>query len=554
MNKVNENIISTSQKESLIKNEENLDSLEIIKNNSESEISSDSESNDENSLDFEEEDIIKKTNKNKEMELKDFFNQNRQYFIMTEGGTPIYSRYSDEMKICGLLATFSAIITKFTIFNKYKDNIEKLNYICNGKSIIVFLKEGKLFLIAVSQSNDSISLLYSQLKLLYYQLLSIITKPGIPNLEEKPSNFNFILEKKMYLFEQIIEYSSHSLTSLIDCYQILPIENRNKFYEIISKNKNEFVLCCLFDNFANKLISLCKASFINFTFSDIVLIQNLIMFNNSIKNFEIFENLCIPGISDQGPLQIYSNFNFDNVGIVFICENDTEEIKKKYQVLSKKIYEEIKLSNSLIQSLKNHSNSFFDCNKEDNELDNFKLKSIFIHYNEENRLSKSLEKAELKNNDLGINLLKNNNSFNSIKRHTTQTIDISGYKVININNINNINNCFSVLKYSLIINIFLNQFFTINISSYNKITAQEKYIYKVYTKLFDLYKCQEKNEKNFHHFEKDNSYNHIIYVQNHLIIIATFNIFKTYEEILNNIKKIIKIISNNENYYFIQIK
>ena len=31
MTKVNENIISTSQKESLIKNEENLDSLEIKK-------------------------------------------------------------------------------------------------------------------------------------------------------------------------------------------------------------------------------------------------------------------------------------------------------------------------------------------------------------------------------------------------------------------------------------------------------------------------------------------------------------------------------------------
>ena len=84
MNKVNENIISTSQKESLIKNEENLDSLEIIKKNSESEISNNSESNDENSLDFEEEDIIKKTNKNKEIEMKDFINQHRQYIIMTE--------------------------------------------------------------------------------------------------------------------------------------------------------------------------------------------------------------------------------------------------------------------------------------------------------------------------------------------------------------------------------------------------------------------------------------------------------------------------------------
>jgi len=572
MNNDKEIISTNSNDQHLINNSlsENIQNSNSFLKSSDSEKSSndDSITIEENSQIFEEEeeeDIIKKTNKNKEMELSDFFNQHRQYFIMTEGGTPIYSRYSDEMKICGILATFSAIITKFTIFNKYKDNIEKLNYICNNKSIIVFLKVGSLFLIAISQQNDSISFLYSQLELLYIQLLSIITKPGICKLEEKPSSFNFILEKNIFLFEQIIQYSSHSLSSLIKCFQVSPIENRYKIYDIISKNKIDYVLFCIFDKNANQLISLIKSSYIKIVYSDIVLIQNFIMLKNLEKKFEVFENLCLPGISDQGPLQIYSNFTFDDIGFVFICESDEEKIKNKYQSLSKKIYNEIISTKLLMNYIKKPINIF---EKEDDELDNFKIKSLFIQLNKRNKISKSLEPGQLKKNqnnlinhqkskdDSGLNIgIKKEKETNFLITRQSTIIDISGFSFLNLNSVNTKYLSLSYVKYSIIINHILNQFFTIKLSLYNKIIPEEKYINKVYTKLYDLYKCKDKNDKsNFLHFEKDNNYNHIIYVYNSIIIIATFNIFKTYNEIINNVKSIYKLVSGNENEFFVQIK
>ena len=570
MNNDKEIISTNSNDQQLINNSlsENIQNSNSFLKSSDSEKSSndDSITIEENSQIFEEEeDIIKKTNKNKEMELSDFFNQHRQYFIMTEGGTPIYSRYSDEMKICGILATFSAIITKFTIFNKYKDNIEKLNYICNNKSIIVFLKVGSLFLIAISQQNDSISFLYSQLQLLYIQLLSIITKPGICKLEEKPSSFNSILEKNIFLFEQIIQYSSHSLSSLIKCFQVSPIENRYKIYDIISKNKIDYVLFCIFDKNANQLISLIKSSYIKIVYSDIVLIQNFIMLKNLEKKFEVFENLCLPGISVQGPLQIYSNFTFDDIGFVFICESDEEKIKNKYQSLSKKIYNEIISTKLLMNYIKKPINIF---EKEDDELDNFKIKSLFIQLNKRNKISKSLEPGQLKKNqnnlinhqkskdDSGLNIgIKKEKETNFLITRQSTIIDISGFSFLNLNSINTKYLSLSNVKYSIIINHILNQFFIIKLSSYNKIIPEEKYINKVYTKLYDLYKCKDKNDKsNFLHFEKDNNYNHIIYVYNSIIIIATFNIFKTYNEIINNVKSIYKLVSGNENEFFVQIK
>src|SRR5690349_17580884 len=71
-------------------------------------------------------DLAKKTQINKQMDLPNFFKQSRHFFIMTDGGKPVYSRYGDEIENCGILATFSAIMTKFTHFAGTQGFAEKL--------------------------------------------------------------------------------------------------------------------------------------------------------------------------------------------------------------------------------------------------------------------------------------------------------------------------------------------------------------------------------------------------------------------------------------------
>ena len=75
-------------------------------------------------------DLNRRTLLNKQMDLNQFFKQSRHFFIMTDGGKPIFSRYGDEVENCGILATFSAIITKFTFFNNTSTTTEKLQYNC----------------------------------------------------------------------------------------------------------------------------------------------------------------------------------------------------------------------------------------------------------------------------------------------------------------------------------------------------------------------------------------------------------------------------------------
>ena len=127
-----------SELKNIILNEKGLDQLnenDPLFNNEEK------ENSDEDEPEYSKNDIeglYLRTKSNKAMKIEQFYEQKRHYFIMTEGGTPIYSRYGDEIKNCSLLATFSAIITKFTIFNNEKNSQEKLNYVCNDNSIIAF--------------------------------------------------------------------------------------------------------------------------------------------------------------------------------------------------------------------------------------------------------------------------------------------------------------------------------------------------------------------------------------------------------------------------------
>lgn len=66
-----------------------------------------------------------KAKENKQLDINSVFKKSRHYFIMTEGGMPIYSRFGDEVENNGILATFSAIMTKFTHFLNTEDNSNK---------------------------------------------------------------------------------------------------------------------------------------------------------------------------------------------------------------------------------------------------------------------------------------------------------------------------------------------------------------------------------------------------------------------------------------------
>ena len=533
--------------------------------------------------------LFMRTKHNKEMNITDFYKQKRHYFIMTDGGTPIYSRYGDQMENCGILATFSAIITKFTIFNTDANFAEKLNYISNDKSTVVFLKKGKIVFIALSKKKDSISFLYSQLEFLYSQLLSIVTSERIPRLEEKPSSCMNALQDTDQLFEQMIDYTSKTIVSLLSAYQVLPIENRNKLNDICGNYLGDALICCIFSSDATEMIAMAKTNLIILSQSDIILIQNLLLHSDSLRATESWVPICLPGIAADGYVQLYSNFTSnENLGVVFITENQDNNFFLKFCDQSRKMIDNIVekgLINNIVKSLTVRKvDSIEDENKkDDNEtIDDF-VKKIFsnvsssgktspnetenshnimsqstmVQTNEQNLLGSgnkrgSMHKSSIaETNNTSANLVKEfdlNTSAMNRKYTFTNTV----YKARDPKK-----DPLMKLKYAIFKHKILNQFFSVNFAHYNKIKKEEKYIYRVYGKLYDLYNSQDSsmiNLNNFFHFEKDSNYAHVLFTNENYILMATFNLFKSSEEIFNICKDIFKIVRSYESNFFITIK
>ena len=533
---------NNSELKDILFNEKSLDQLnenEQLFNNEEK------ENSDEDEPEYSKNDIERlylRTKSNKSMKIEQFYEQKRHYFIMTEGGTPIYSRYGDEIKNCSLLATFSAIITKFTIFNNEKNSQEKLNYICNDNSIIAFLKKGKIVFIALSNKTDSLSFLYSQLELLYHQLLSIVTSERMPILEEKPSSCSTVLSGINESLEQIIEYSNNTLVGLLSSYQVLPIENRQKLNNICHKYLKNALICCLITPDAKEIISLSKSNIINLSFNDVILIQCLIMSSDSLRTGESWVPICLPGISSEGFLQLYCNFvTTDKFGIIFVTESQEQKYFNDFVNLSRKIYNEIE-EQKFLQYIDNSQKKITN---RKNSIENDDIYTIKEFIEGTFGVKEIMDKKQ-REKDIKIQIHKN---------IPPKKISIY-YGVYNPNN-EFIKDPLIKLKYGLVKNKLFGQFFTINFSNTDDLSSNEKYVYSKYVRLYDMFNSMNTNTinvDNYFHIEKDQKYTHGIYVTDAYIILATFNLFKSNEEVYELLKEIAKLIKTYDNNFFINFK
>ena len=526
-------------------NKEDEDNKNIINDKKDNQLFEEDNSDDQDEPEYSKNDIealYLRTKTNKTMKIEQFYEQKRHFFIMTEGGTPIYSRYGDEIKNCSLLATFSAIITKFTIFNNEKNSQEKLNYICNENSIIAFLKKGKIVFIALSNKTESISFLYSQLELLYHQLLSIVTSERMPTLEEKPSSCARILSGINESLEQIIEYTNNTMVSLLSSYQVLPIENRQKINNLCQKYIGNALICCIITSDAKEIIALSKSNLINLTFNDMILIQCLIMSSDSLRNEESWVPICLPGISSEGFLQLYCNFSITKkFGVLYVTESQEQKYFNDFVNLSRKIYDEIE-ENNLLKLIEN-SQRIIQNKTFDNHRNNESMIKDFI---EGTMGVKEVFEKQGKEKSLALHMRKN-----------VVPKKISIYHGVYDGNNTLIKDPLIKLKYGLIKHKLLGQFFTINFSKNEEVTKKEKYIISQYIKLYDMFNSLSTNTiniDNYFHIEKDNNYTHGILVTDAYVILGTYNIFKSNIEVCQLLKETAILIKSNESNFFVALK
>ena len=149
--------------------------------------------------------------------------------------------------------------------------------------------------------------------------MSILTISFYSKLEDNPSKCLSTMSGTENLFEQIIQYSSKSFTSLFNSYQVMNyIEGRDKLNKIAEEFRGEALYCIIMSPY--EIIALARSNIINVVPSDLVLIQNLIFCQEMLRSQESYVPICLPGISENGYIQFYypSPYDFPFFEIIFI--------------------------------------------------------------------------------------------------------------------------------------------------------------------------------------------------------------------------------------------
>ena len=500
--------------------------------------------------------LVEKTKRNAKIKLEEFFVKKRHFLIMSDGGKPVYSRYGDPIENNSIFATLSAMITKFTIFNSNKEN---LNTISNKKNKIVFLKKGQLIFIALSKKNDCTSLLFSQLEYLYNQLMSILTISFYSKLEDNPSKCLSTMSGTENLFEQIIQYSSKSFTSLFNACQVLNFfEERNKLNKIAEECRGDALYCIIMTPY--EIIALARSNQINVVSSDLVLIQTLIFCQEMLRSQESYVPICLPGISEQGYIQFYSNFSEENIGVIFVTENMDPMCFVKFQEQYNRLYTKLNSENyieKIMNSFRINNNIFgeFTLNKEKNKEKEEKEKSsINAEYlmNELiNKMSKgrNLKITPKKSDKHQLLKLKTNldihSSYNNKLSQINTENNISS-KIKDTDNLKRtssfrqpqgkgekiINKVFEGIKYGVILNKKLRQYILLNFAmDFRTLDKLEKKLIHEYNILYDKANEQVNENEEFFYIEKSEEFVNVIEVNESFLIICSYNFFSDYDEI-----------------------
>ena len=489
--------------------------------------------------------IISKTKLNKEIQLDEFFQKKRHFFIMTEGGKPIYSRYGDPIENSTIFATLSAIITKYTIFNNIDDKKEELNVISNSKNLIVFNKKSSLIFIALSKKNDRVSLLKSQLEFLYLQLMSILTENFFIKLEDNPSKYLSSITGSEILFENMIKYTSHSFVSLFNSYQILKCDFREKLNKICEDNLGKARLMIILNS--NEIISLSHHPDIKIISSDIILLQNLIFSSENLKLTESWIPICLPGISKEGYLQLYCKFDSYGIGICYLTEN----IEPKYFMLFiqqyRKVYQKLIKENLISKIIDTIPKKIMEDenNLNDDNLINGLVDKIVSNNNKE-RYTQRISKNS---NDLFTrkSILTNNRYSPPVR----QSIIVNFTK----NSVFSKIDIFEEVICGICKHKLYDQFFVININhDFRNINKAEKKLLREYNKLYDKMFLYNYNKENFFFIEKGEFYVNAIQENESYILICSFNFFFDFDEVGFKMKEILRQIKKDENKYFIIYK
>lgn len=243
----------------------------------------------------------------------------KHFFILSNAGKPIYSRYGDEHKLAGFSATLQAIMSFV------ENSGDTIRFVKAGDHQIVFLVKGPLYLVAISATEEPDQVIRWQLELLHAQLILILTK-GVEKCFVKNSKFDMrpLLGGTDMVFSHLIHGFSWNPATFLRAYTCLPLPYaiRQAAGAALQDMPNSGPLFSLL-MCGSKVISLMSPRKSSISPNDILLLSNYVASSDSFRTTESFFPVCLPGYNPTAFLYAYVQY-LDSDTCLFLLTADPD--------------------------------------------------------------------------------------------------------------------------------------------------------------------------------------------------------------------------------------
>ncbi|XP_037416343.1 vacuolar fusion protein MON1 homolog isoform X2 [Triticum dicoccoides] len=238
----------------------------------------------------------------------------KHFFILSNSGKPIYSRYGDEHRLAGFSATLQAIVSFV------ENSGDHIKFVRAGKHQIVFLVKGPIYLVCISCTEETFEGLRGQLELMYGQMLLILTK-SVNRCFEKNPKFDMapLLGGTDAVFLSLIRAFSWNPATFLHAYTCLPLAQatRQAATAVLQDIADSGVLFALL-MCDHKVISLVGAQKATLHPDDILLLANFILSSESFRTSESFSPICLPRYNPMAFLYAYVHFFDENTYLTLL--------------------------------------------------------------------------------------------------------------------------------------------------------------------------------------------------------------------------------------------
>ncbi|TYJ23802.1 hypothetical protein E1A91_A08G217600v1, partial [Gossypium mustelinum] len=229
----------------------------------------------------------------------------KHFFILSNSGKPIYSRYGDEHKLAGFSATLQAIISFM------ENGGDRFKLVKAGKHQVVFVVKGPIYLVCISCNEEPFESLKGQLELIYGQVMILILTKSINRSFEKNPKFDMthLLGGTDDVFSSLIHSFSWNPATFLHAYTCLPLAYATRqaagaiLQDVADSGVLFAILMC-----KHKVISLVGAQKASLHPDDILLLSNFVMSSESFRTSESFSPICLPRYNPLAFLHAYVHF------------------------------------------------------------------------------------------------------------------------------------------------------------------------------------------------------------------------------------------------------